>query len=83
MDMLFIKNDIDSIIPLLNAYLSLYMDIVFHEDTMCFFKSDFQRKYLEEIQTLVHNLEENMVEVFDQNIGDLDHSGQNLDLRWN
>lgn len=83
MDMLFIKNDIDSIIPLLNAYLSLYMDIVFHEDTMCFFKSDFQRKYLEEIQTLVHNLEENMVEVFDQNIGDLDHNGQNLDLRWN
>lgn len=46
------------------------MDVVFYEDTMYFSKSNFQGEYLEEIQTLIYNLEEDIVEVSDQNVGD-------------
>ena len=56
------------------------MDVVFHEDTMYFSKSDFQGEYLEEIQTLIYNSEEDVVEVHDQNIGDLDPCCQTLDV---
>ena len=47
---------------------------------MYFSTSAFQGEHLEKIQTLVYNREEDVVEVSDQNVGDLDPSGQNLDV---
>ena len=39
---------------------------------MYFSESAFQGEYLEEIQTLIYDLEEDVVEVSDQNVSDLD-----------
>ena len=49
-------------------YIFIAIDVVFYEDTIYFSKFDFHGEYLEEIQTLIYNLEEDVVEVSDQNI---------------
>lgn len=57
------------------------MDIVFYEFTMYFSKSDFHGVYWENSDScIVYNLEEDIVEVFNQNVGDMDPNGQNLDV---
>ena len=47
---------------------------------MYFSKSSFQGEYLGEIQTLIYNLEEDVVEVSNQNVSDLDPCGQTFDV---
>ena len=64
------------------------MDVVFYEDTMYYSTSEFQGEYLDEIQTFEYNLmtdtEEIRVDVAEiSDKGDLDTSGQNLDISGN
>ena len=66
------------------------MDVVFHEDTMYYSKSKFHGEYLDEIQTFEYSLmtdteEINMdvTELSDKYSGDLDTSGQNVDISGN
>lgn len=68
-----------NILPMI-IFTHITMGVVFYEDSIYFSKSKFQRKYLDEIKTLVYNLNENVVKVSNQNVSDLDPSGQNLDL---
>lgn len=53
------------------------VDVVFHEETMYFSKSDFQGEFIQEIHTLVDKVDDNAVET---SIVDLDSGAQNSDL---